>query len=199
MSYHTDLLAFLVERPELLATLLTATASLAGSLVHYRLTGRLPIGRLPYRALQDVWGELADQYFGTTRPKGVPGVIVDADVPELEADLRAACFESADDYAYEYEAERLNMRRPNGTRRHPETGEPVPMELHPRVFETDGGGLLVIAHDEASRAEAWGAHLKEMLLSWERGRDQFQTVLDERGLDYETIESERAANVEVVA
>lgn len=186
---------YALEHPEQTATLL---AALAGTATNYRATGKLPIGRLPWRALKHAWGEWADRAFGRTRPRGVPGLVVGADLETLERELRAVYFESADDVSFEYEAERLNLRRPNGTRARPVTGEPTPMELHPRAFELADGRVLVIAHDEASRSEAPGAHLRGTLLSWERGREDLAAVLDDRAIDFERVESERAAGLEVV-
>jgi hypothetical protein len=46
------ILEYAVSHPEQLGALLTG---LAGSLVHYRRTGRVPIGRLPYRAARQVF------------------------------------------------------------------------------------------------------------------------------------------------
>lgn len=191
-----QLLERALANPEAAAAIVTGVVAGAG---HYRRTGRLPIGRLPLRALRGAWGELAERYFGRDRPTGVPGLLVDTNADALEYALRNRHFESADDVSFEYAGELGNYRRPNGARSHPDTGEPVPMELHPRTFETADGRLLVLTHDEASRAEAWGAHLDGSLLSWERGVDAMAAVLDDvEGVTYERIESERAAGADVV-
>lgn len=188
------LLEYVTQHPEQVATAATAVV---GTTVHYSKTGKVPLGRLPWRALRQAGRELGDQYFGTPRPKGVPGLLVDTDLDTLEQELRAAAFESVDLLSYEYAGEALNMRRPNGTRTHPQTGEAVPMELHPRVFQTKSGVLLILAHDEASRFEATDDHLEEDLLSWERGRNDMVDVLEKAGLQYTEIGSERKAGVDV--
>jgi hypothetical protein len=81
---------------------------------------------------------------------------------------------------------------------HPESGETVPTETHVRAFKTKSGDLLVLTHGEASRFEAWAAHWHRAVFSWERGRDNLAEVMNERELEFERIESERAAGVEVV-
>lgn len=173
--------------------------ALSGSLFHWRKTGTVPVGRLPWRTAKQALRELGDQYFGKPRPEGVPGLVVDAAPAELESTLREAHFESADLYSNEHSGEVLGMRRPNGLRAHPETGTPTPMELHPRIFELKDDRSLIIAHDEASRLEAWKDHVTGPLLSWDRGQDMMADVLDEADLSYHRIESERAAGVEVVS
>jgi len=194
----TNVLEYAASHPEQIATLLTG---ITGGVVHYLRTGRVPVGRLPYRAARDIWQELSTQYAGKPRPKGVPGLVVHATLEEVEDALRqTAHFESVDLYSYEYAGERLNLRRPSGVREHPETGESTPTELHVRVFQTSSEGTVwVIAHDEASRFEAWGPHMREALLSWRRGRDQTETVLGDVGIEFERRVSERGAEDVVVA
>lgn len=176
-----------------------AIVAIGGALAHWRSTGKVPVGRLPWRTARQALRELGDQYFGKARPSGVPGLLVDAKPADLEGPLREAHFESTDLYSNEHEGEVLGLRRPSGLRPHPETGAETPMELHPRVFETADGRSWIIAHDEASRLEAWKAHVTGALLSWERGQDRMAGVLDEAGIDYGLAESEQAAGVEVVA
>ena len=193
----TGLLDWALAHPELAMTIATMLGGVLGAGQHYQRTGRVPLGRLPWRAAQQAWGELADHYFGRTRPRGIPGLLVDATPSELEATLRGVHFEDVDDASFEYEDEALGLRRPEGTHPHPETGAAVPMELHPRVFRTATDRSLVITHIEASRMEAWGLHLDGTLLSWERGRGILEVVLDDMNLEYEEIESERTADVDV--
>lgn len=190
------LLAWILAHPEQTAALVLG---FAGTATHYTRTGTLPIGRLPYRALRQTFRELGDQYFGRKRPRGVPGLVIETSADQLEHTLRSDHFESVDLYSYEYDGEVLNLRSPNGERPHPVIGQPVPMELHVRAFETADGSLFTLAHDEASRFEAWGDHVREALLSWERGRDGLQDVLDEASIDYEAVPSERQAGVEIVS
>jgi len=192
----SSLVEYAVNHPEQAATAIGGLAAAAG---HYGKTGRVPLGRLPFRAAQDAWGELADQWFGKSRPRGIPALVADISVDDLDTTLREQShFEGADDQSYEYEGEVLNLRRPGGLRTHPDTGEAVPMELHVRAFQTEAGDLLLLPHDEASRSEAWGAHYRGRLLSWSRGRGEMASVLDDLGIDYDTIESERAAGITVV-
>jgi hypothetical protein len=191
-----SLLAYATKNPEQTVTIATA---LGGVLTHYNRTGRVPLGRLPWRVLQQSWGDLADQYFGRTRPKGVPGLLASTTLEHLEAELRqTAHFESADDASFEYDGEVLNLRRPGGLWPHPEHGDRVPMELHLRVFPTDvDGEYLVLPHHEASRVEAWGAHIRGEVLSWRRGQSRTASILQELDIEHSTIESERAADVTV--
>jgi len=195
MSVAAELLSFVLEHPEQVGPLL---AAVGGIVLHYRTTGRIPIGRLPYRAVRQIARDLGDQYFGVRRPRGVPGVVVDVKLDELEAGLRSRHFESADIYSYEYAGEVLNVRRPSGTRPHPESGAEIPMELHVRAFATNDDRLLLLAHDEASRVEAWGEHMRETLLSWSRGQEDLIQDLDELGIEAEAVASERDAKIEVV-
>jgi hypothetical protein len=175
-----------------------AVATLGAAGFHTLKTGRVPLGRLPWRATRDIVQELREQYYGRPRPRGVPALLVDADVATLETALRDKHFEGTP-AAYDYNGEVLNLRRPAGVKRHPKTGAEVPMELHPRAFETADSGLLVIAHLEASRYEATGEHLSEGMLSWETGQGMLASTLhNETDLDHETIASERDAGVEVV-
>lgn len=195
MSVATELISLALERPEQIGPLL---AALGGVVLHYRRTGRIPIGRLPFRAVREIARDLGDQYFGVRRPRGVPGVIVTVSVDELEDALRSRHFESTDLYSYEYAAEVLNLRRPADTHPHPESGAEIPMELHVRAFKTNDDRLLLLAHDEASRVEAWGDHMRETVLSWSRGQEQLLSTLDELGISAEAVESERDAEIEVV-
>lgn len=190
------LLEYAIANPEQAGTVI---AALVATTTHYSRTGRVPLGRLPWRAAQDAWGELADQYFGRDRPRGVPGLVADTTVDDLDTMLREeSFFEGADDRSFEYEDEALNLRRPNGLRTHPETGDRVPMELHVRAFKTEAGDLLLLPHDEASRSESWGAHIRSRLLSWTRGQDKMAAVLDDVGIDYDRVESERDADISVI-
>lgn len=196
MSMLTPLLEYAVQHPEQIATVSTGLVAAAG---HYRKTGKLPLGRLPLRRLRKAARELGDQYFGRARPKGVPGLLVDADPDAIKQSLRERHYEGADLYSYEYKNEALNLRRPSGTRTHPKTGDAVPMETHPRVFRLQDGRSLVICHDEASRFEATDAHLDEDLISWERGRDIVSEDFEAAQLTHDRVESERAADLTVVA
>jgi len=189
-----QLVSIAVERPEQTAGVIGALATV---LVHYRKTGSVPLGRLPWRSIKQSVRELGNQYFDRPRPKGVPALVVDAKPGDLEDKLRDEHFESVDLYSYEYKDEAWNLRRPEGTRSHPETGAPVAMELHPRGFLTSDGRTLLPAHDEASRFEAYGPHLNEVLLSWQRGRDGMVEVLDQLDVEYEEVESEQTADITV--
>jgi hypothetical protein len=129
----------------------------------------------------------------------VPALLVDVEVAALEDTLRAEYFEGTP-AAYDYDGEVLNLRRPAGTQRHPESGREIPMELHVRAFETAERGLLLLAHVEASRYEASGEHLREGMLSWDRGRGALASLLHhETDWDAEKVASERDAGVEVVS
>lgn len=192
---HT-LIGPVAEHPELVAGLVTGLIA-AGQ--HYLRTGRVPIGRLPYRAIREVLRELGDQYGARPRPSGVPGLVVRADLEHLERQLREADYESVDLYSYEYAGEVLNFRRPSGVSDHPETGTPTPTEVHVRVFDTDTEGeLWCIAHEEASRFEAYGAHMREAMLDWGAGRDALETDLGTVGIESERRRNERLAGLSVI-
>lgn len=194
-----QLLEYGVSHPEQVLPIVTG---LAGAVFHYAKTSRVPIGRLPYRAARDIWEELSTQYAGKPRPRGVPGVVAHATLEEIEDALRQAShFESVDLYSYEYSGEKLNLRRPSGVREHPDTGESTPTELHVRCFQTGSDGVVwILAHDEASRFEAWGAHIRESLLSWTHGRDHVETVLGDVGIEFERRASERTAeDIDIVS
>lgn len=178
---------------------IAAAVAILGSLFNYQRTGRLPLGRMPWRYFRELLGDLGDQYFGVDRKKGVPGVVVDATPEQVMRQLRGRNYESTDLYSYEYTDEAWGLRRPSGTRPDPSTGEPAPTETHPRGFRTDDDRCLVICHDEASRFERPGAHLRETMLSWELGRDLVTDDLEALELAYEEVESEAATGVRVVA
>jgi hypothetical protein len=173
------------------------TAGLLGAAGHYRKTGNLPLGRVPFRAIRDVFGELREEWFGRPRPKGVPAIYTDADPETVDTTLRNAHFEDTD-FSYDYGGQVYDRRRPSGTMQHPEDGREVPTELHVRAFNTADGGTLLLAHDEANRYEAPGAHLRETVLSWHRGRGMLADVLSADSVEHRTIASERAAEIEVV-
>jgi hypothetical protein len=194
---YEPIIQYAVEHPEQVAGAATAVGA---SAFHYTRTGSLPLGRLPWRTVRDIVGELGDQYFGRSRPAGVPAILVDADIEAVETALRDVHFEGADLISYEYAGEVLNLRRPAGTKRHPDTGREIPMELHVRAFQTQSRGHLLLAHYEASRYEAQGIHLRETMLSWETGQGMLASTLhNETGLDHEKVASERDAGVEVVS
>lgn len=186
---------YAVQHPEQIGGLVTGLGATA---VHYQRTGRLPIGRLPYRAARDVIAEIRAEHFGRKRPRGVPAIVVDAEPAAVEDVLREHHFEDTD-FDYKYEAEQWSLRRPEGESPHPETGVPTARELHPRAFETTDGRTLVLAHLEASRYEAMSAHTNGSMLSWPGGQGRMATVFrNDTDLDFETVESERSADIEVV-
>lgn len=191
-----NILEYSVQHPEQVVALATGIGAAAE---HYRRTGRIPIGRLPYRALRRTLRQLGDQYARTARPRDVPGLVVETDVDQLESALReTAHFEGAGLYSYAYGDEVLNLRRPEGSLADPETGETVPMELHVRAFATEDGRLWVLAHHEASRYEAWGPHLRESVLSWQRGQRLTAAILRDLAIVHGEHRSESAAGVEIV-
>jgi len=187
------LIEYAASNPEQTAT---AVTGLTGALAHWRKTGKLPIGRLPYRALRKTLKDLRHRYYRKPRPRGVPALLVDADPPSVGHTLRGQYFEYPPT-SFKYDAEAVNLRRPAGTKPGPTTGEPVPMELHARGFETTDGRTLLVTHLEASRYEAQGRHLDGTLTSYSEGREQLRRVLSDANLSPTTIESERSAEIEV--
>lgn len=192
--FTDTLIQFVASNPEPLAALGTG---LLGAAAHYRKPGKLPVGRLPFRALRDAVGELREEWFGKPRPKGVPAVYTPLSPAAVDETLRTAHFEDTD-FSYDYAGQVYDRRRPSGIMTHPDDGRDVPMELHVRAFETGSGGTLLLAHDEASRYEAPGVHLSETLFSWQRGRGMLVDVLSETSVNHQQIASERAAEIEVV-
>lgn len=190
-----DVIQYVIDNPEQSATVV---AAVIGVVANYLKTGKFPIGRLPYQVMRESIREYGDRYFGRKRPKGVPALLVDVDADTIEAALRPRHYESGDLTSYEYADEVLNLRRPRGWMSDPKTGRDVPMETHVRTFDVDGGGSLLLVHDEANRYEATGEHLSPGLYSWERGRDIAEEDLEDAGIDVQRIESERRADVDVL-
>src|SRR6056297_2003847 len=187
-------LEYAINHPEQAAAIATGTV---GAVAHYTKTGRIPLGRLPFRAGRDILQEVRAEYFGRPRPRGVPALVVDAKPADVEDALRDHHFEDTD-FDYQYAGEQWSLRRPEGEKPHPETGTPTPLELHPRGFETADGRTLVVAHLEASRYEAPGDHIRETLMSWDGGRGRMATVLrNDTDLEFEKIASERQAGIDV--
>jgi len=177
--------------------LLPILSGLIGALIHFRKTGRLPLGRLPFRALRRGWHELSSNYFTSPRPTGVTALLMQGDLTEIEKKLRNDHFESGDMYSFEYDGEVLNMRRASDFIER--DGEIIALELHLRLFETENNGYLCLAHDEASRLEEWGAHIRETDFSWDRGTDLMETACDDAHILYTRIESEDAVGVKVTS
>lgn len=189
------LLQYATEHPQQAAAIVMGTIAAAAN---YAKTGKLPLGRLPYRAMRAAWRQYSDRWFGTARPKSVAALVIDADHDAIEAALRPRHFETGDLSSMEYADEVLNLRRPRGWMANPQTGKDVPMETHVRTFTLDDGRVLALTHDEANRYEATSEHLSPGLYSWERGRDILAEDLEDAGIAYERIASERAAGVTVL-
>ncbi|MDT3434702.1 hypothetical protein [Haloarcula sp. 1CSR25-25] len=180
--------------PEQIAATVTG---LGGALTHWKKTGKLPIGRLPYRSARQIAKDLRHRYFTKPRPQGVPALVVDCAPSTLAQTLRTQYFEYPP-ASYNYRSEDVNLRRPAGTAPSPTTGEPTPMEVHARGFETTDGRTLVVSHLEASRYESQGLHLDGSLTSYSNGRDRIRQVLSKAGPSQTAIESERSADIDVV-
>jgi hypothetical protein len=175
-----------------------AVATLGAAGFHTFKTGRIPLGRLPWRAARDIVQELREQYYGKPRPTGVAAVVVDAKPAAVKTALRDVHFEGVD---LSYDRQELwDLRRPAGTKRHPETGREIPMELHVRAYETADGRTLLLAHYEASRYEAPGVHKRGEMVSWDVGQGMLASTLhSETDLEHEKIASERDAGIEVTS
>jgi len=182
--------------PEVTASLI---AALLGGITSYKRTGRIPLGRIPFRYVRRMFKEFGDTYFGKSRPKGVPAIIVDSLPKEIESELRTRHYESGDLFSYELEGEVWNLRRPEQSNRHPESGAMVPMETHIRSFETSEGKTLILAHYEANRQEAPELHLDESMFSRGEGLEQIKRDLDALEISYIQIDSESEAEIEIVS
>lgn len=189
-----EIARYVASHPEKSSAIVVALVGAVGS---YAKTGRIPIGRLPYRHLRRMLRDFGDTYFGKPRPKGVPAIVVDAPPADAEAAIRSRNYESGDLYSYEYSGEVWNLRRPEDPMRNPETGAMTPMEVHARGFRTADDRTLVLTHLEANRFEATSEHLDEGLFSWERGRDIVTDDLEAAQQSYDVIESEAAADIQV--
>lgn len=190
MSVQDPVTQYIVEHPEQSASI---AAAFLATLFHYVKTGKLPIGRLPWKAAREILGELRREYFGKARKRGVPGQLVEAKPETVNNKLRDKHFEGVD-FSYEYTKQAWDLRRPAGVATHPDTGEDIPMELHVRAFETDLGNTMLLSHYEASRYEAPGEHLTPGLYSWSDGQAMMAGVLP----DSERIESEKDAGLTIV-
>ena len=175
-----------------------AVATLGAAGFHTVKTGNLPLGRLPWRTARDLVDELQAEYYGKPRPTGVAGVVVDAKPAAVKAALRDVHFEGTQ---FSYDRQELwDLRRPAGTKRHPETGREIPMELHVRAYELADGRTLLLAHYEASRYEAQGVHVRGTMVSWDAGQGMLASTLhNDTDLDHTKIESEREAGIEVTS
>jgi len=193
MTIHTAILEYAAQHPE---QVLGAVGAVGATAYHTLKTGTIPLGRLPWRAARDILAELRAEYYGKPRPTGVPGVVVDAEPAAVEDALRDTHFEGVD---FSYDRQELyDLRRPAGTKRHPESGREIPMELHPRAYETTDGRTLLLAHYEASRYETPGVHKRGEMVFWDHGQGMLASELhNETDLEYEKIDSERNADVEV--
>lgn len=188
---------YVASNPQATAAFVVAFLGAIGS---YLKTGRFPIGRIPYRYLRRMLRDLGNTYFGKPRPKGVPGIVVDATPDAVESAIRTRHYESGDLFSYEYSGEVFNLRRPEDPARNPETGGMTPMENHVRAFRLSDDRTLLLTHYEANRFEATTEHLDEAgMFSWSTGRDLITDDLEARQLSYTTIESEAAADVQVVS
>lgn len=172
---------------------------LVATAFNYWKTGKLPIGRLPYRYFRHLLRDFRNRYFGKSRPRGVPGIVADAGPDELDKALRPRHYEPADLFSYEYDGEVLNLRRPDGFDPDPVTGDPVAMENHIRGFALDSGKTFLLTHYEANRFSETSDHFDGENYSWERGAAKAADDLDELGLEYERVDSEAAAGVTVVS
>lgn len=190
MSFHGPFLTFLENTPEVVVALLGGMIAVA---IHYRKTGRFPLGRLPWKSIKLSAHFITTEYFSRPRPKEVPALVVTARKEEVEGVLRAKNYESGDLYSFEYQDEVLNFRRPEGLYGDDE----IASEVHARGFLTNDGRVLVLAHHEASRYEEWKNHIRGGMLSWERGREIVTGDLSE--FDVEKVESEEAGNITIVS
>jgi len=190
-----QIVEYAVQNPELVGGLLAGGFGVG---THYKRTGRIPLGRLPYKHFRELLRDFGNQYFATSRPRGVPVIVAKTDPTSLQRLLRNRHYESGDLVSYEYSDEKYNLRRPDGYATDPVHGGDVRMENHIRIFETDDGNSLCLAHYEPNRFSETTEHLKEQGMSWSDGRDQTEGDLQALDIEYETYESETDSDVTVV-
>lgn len=175
-----------------------AAAAAFAALVNYWKTGKLPLGRLPWRALKHTVRDVRYRYFDRPRPKGVPAIVADAGSDEIERLLRDDWHFEGVPYSYYYTGEVFGLRRPAGTARHPDSGREIQMEMHVRGFDVVDGRTLILPHREASRYEAKKAHSASAALSWHDGVSTMSGVLSNAGIGHDHIDSEAEAEIVVL-
>lgn len=190
------LFQYVTENPEVVSGLVLGVVATAAN---YWKTGKFPIGRLPYRHLRHVLRDLRNSYFGKPRPRGVSGIVVNADPKKLNRALRLRHYEDADLFSYDYDGEVLNLRRPEDFDTDPVNGDPVAMETHIRGFKLDERGTFLLTHREANRFSDTSDHFDGENFSWERGAATAAEDLDALELEYERVNSEAAAGVTIVS
>jgi len=191
-----QLVQYVTENPRVVGGLVVGVVATA---FNYWKTGNLPIGRLPFRYFRRMLRDFGNRYFGKPRPRGVPGIVVDAGPDELDKAFRPRHYEPAGLFSYQYDGEVLNLRRPDDFDPDPVTGEPVAMENHIRGFALDSGKTFLLAHYEANRFSETSDHFDAENFSWDTGAATTATDLDELGLEYERVDSEAASGVTVVS
>jgi len=191
-----SLLPYIVEHPERAAAVVVGVG---GVLFSYVKTGKLPIGRIPYRHLRGIIKDLGDRYFGTQRPRGVPVVVADESPQTVKRALENRHYESADLASYEYEGELFNLRRPEGYATDPELGTDLLMENHPRLFACDNETTLLLTHYEPNRYFETKEHLADQGLTWTGGRDRVIADLEMTEIEYTEYENEANADLTVVS
>jgi hypothetical protein len=154
--------------------------------------------RLPLASAKRLLIVVRKRYFTIDRPSNMPGVLVDAEVDEIDSMLRNAHgYEGAQYYSYNYRDEVLNLRKPDGTETG-EDGKEYQMEVHVRAFHTASGELFLTAHRERSRFEHWEDHVNDVDLSWMEGTDAMYLDLT-ASVDDAVGERVRSSDVEIVS
>jgi hypothetical protein len=148
--------AWLLEHRELAITLLTLLTGTAGSVRHYRRTGRLPLRTLPWRAYRRLFYTLRKRYFTVPRPTK-EALQVNTSIDDVRTRLGEESFEPGWPLSYRYHGEDLNARRyfydPSRDLPH--------RQLHIRGFELDSGNVELLAHEEPAPKHHPRAHLEE--------------------------------------
>lgn len=172
---------------------------LSGGVFHYQKTGKLPLGRLPYKHIRELLREFGDRHFKTSRPRGVRLIKTDIEPSTLNTKLRDRHYESGDLVSYQYDGEVYNLRRAGGYDTDTKSGKRVEMENHIRIFETEDGGSMLLSHYEPHRFSETSRHLKEHGMSWSDGIKRTKEDLNALQIEYTEYESESTSDVTVVS
>jgi len=153
-----DLLRDLPVSNDLLTALVPVVVGLVAAARHYRRTGRLPLTRLPWRALRRAFYAARRELFTNGRPSH----LVALDVPLETARTRFAENGYVPEWplSYHYHGEDANLCRyyHDATRDYPHR------QLHVRLFVEDGT-TQVYAHEEPSALLHPKAHLSDSDMS----------------------------------
>ena len=150
-----DLLRDLGVSADLLTAVVPVLVGLVAAARHYRRTGRLPLTRLPLRALRRLVYTARAEFFTNGRPSSLVTV---AEPPEtVSTALGMASYELEWPLSYHYHGEDINARRYF----YDPTHEYPHRQLHIRGFVENDGTVSLYAHEEPSAVQHPRAHISD--------------------------------------